>query len=437
MIKKNRSIISLQKVLRANILITRKKNCSESIHKNIIRIVYFLSGLTLLQLNGVITAAYAENGTFLTGYGVKSAGMGGIAVALPQDALVAVTNPAGMSQVGTRVDIGSQFLFVHETVTVPASSAGLTESQGADYGFPHTLKSNDVIAPIPEFGFNYQLNPKTTVGMTLWGAGLSLSYANPWLPAPIGSAVLNGTKSPKLGLTFAQFQPSASYKITPDLAVGISPILSVLQLKINNIPSVPNSGKQQAYGAGGRAGLLWDMTGQAKFGFSYATKVRYGKLDGYKDTLLTASGGRMNMPEQFDVGVSYQLTPKFVVGLDYNRYNWASTAFGSVYGYRNQNVWKVGASYQILDDWTLRAGYTYAKRNTTSEEVVQNILLPAVLQQGATLGVTYKISENADISLSGEYDWGNPSRYTGTNASAGYEINVHYGFLGIEYGYRF
>ncbi|MGK2888815.1 MAG: hypothetical protein ACSLEN_05940 [Candidatus Malihini olakiniferum] len=46
-----------------------------------------------------------------------------------------------------------------------------------------------------------------------------------------------------------------------------------------------------------------------KFGFSYATKVRYGKLDGYyKDTLLTASGGRMNMPEQFDMGVSYQLT---------------------------------------------------------------------------------------------------------------------------------
>ncbi|MGK2888814.1 MAG: hypothetical protein ACSLEN_05935 [Candidatus Malihini olakiniferum] len=80
-----------------------------------------------------------------------------------------VTNPAGMSQVGTRVDIGSQLLFVHETITIPTSSAGLTKSQGADYSFPHILKSNNVIAKISEFGFNYQLNPKTNVGMTLWG----------------------------------------------------------------------------------------------------------------------------------------------------------------------------------------------------------------------------------------------------------------------------
>jgi long-chain fatty acid transport protein len=79
--------------------------------------------------------AYAENGTFLTGYGVKSAGMGGVAVALPQDAMVAVVNPAGMSKVGTRYDIGSQFLFVHEKATIPGSSVGLSDSQGAGLGF--------------------------------------------------------------------------------------------------------------------------------------------------------------------------------------------------------------------------------------------------------------------------------------------------------------
>lgn len=381
--------------------------------------------------------AYAENGTFLTGYGVKSAGMGGVAVALPQDSMVAVVNPAGMARVGTRYDIGSQFLFVHEKATIPASSVGLSDSQGAGLGFPHTLNSNHVIATIPEMGINYQWDPKTTVGLSIWGAGLSMSYANPWLPNAIGTGVLNGTKNPKLGLTFLQVQPTIAYQLTPTFSVGVSPILSTLQLKIDHIPNVPNSGKQKAYGTGGRVGFLWDVTEQAKLGFSYATKVRYGKLDGYKDTVLMPSDGRMNMPEQFDVGVSYRITPLMTVGLDYNRYNWASTAFGSVYGYRNQDVLKMGVSYQIADNWTLRSGYTYSKRNTSSAEVVNNILLPAVLQQGATVGVSYKIDEDSQISMSAEYDWGENKKYTGSGVSKGYEIDVKYGFMGIEYGRRF
>jgi long-chain fatty acid transport protein len=48
----------------------------------------------------------ATNGYFQHGYGIKSQGMGGVGIALPQDALAAATNPAGMAFIGDRYDLG-------------------------------------------------------------------------------------------------------------------------------------------------------------------------------------------------------------------------------------------------------------------------------------------------------------------------------------------
>ncbi len=44
------------------------------------------------------TPAFATNGMFMIGYGVKSVGMGGVAIAFAQDALVGATNPAASAQ---------------------------------------------------------------------------------------------------------------------------------------------------------------------------------------------------------------------------------------------------------------------------------------------------------------------------------------------------
>ena len=42
-------------------------------------------------------SAGATTGYFQHGYGIKSKGMGGVGIALPQDSLAAATNPAGMA----------------------------------------------------------------------------------------------------------------------------------------------------------------------------------------------------------------------------------------------------------------------------------------------------------------------------------------------------
>ncbi|MFA7350600.1 MAG: hypothetical protein WC009_07550 [Methylotenera sp.] len=62
----------------------------------------------LLPLLAILAAsnASATNGYFAHGYGVKSQGMGGVGIALPQDAIAAAANPAGMGLIGDRVDFG-------------------------------------------------------------------------------------------------------------------------------------------------------------------------------------------------------------------------------------------------------------------------------------------------------------------------------------------
>ena len=42
---------------------------------------------------GPLTAALATNGYFSHGFGIKAKGMGGVGIALPQDAMAAATNP--------------------------------------------------------------------------------------------------------------------------------------------------------------------------------------------------------------------------------------------------------------------------------------------------------------------------------------------------------
>ena len=50
------------------------------------------------------TPALATDGYFLNGVGAKAKGMGGVAIALPQDTLSIVSNPAAGTFIGHRLD---------------------------------------------------------------------------------------------------------------------------------------------------------------------------------------------------------------------------------------------------------------------------------------------------------------------------------------------
>ncbi|MCE2969912.1 MAG: hypothetical protein LW847_06780 [Burkholderiales bacterium] len=90
--------------------------------------------------------ALATNGYFSHGEGVKAQGMGGVGIALPQDAIAAATNPAGMAFVGDRFDLGPTWFRPSRSATIggmpdfgpgsPASTAPTTATASPTTSFP-------------------------------------------------------------------------------------------------------------------------------------------------------------------------------------------------------------------------------------------------------------------------------------------------------------
>ena len=99
--------------------------------------------------------AFATNGLFSHGYGIKAKSVGGAGVALPQDALAAATNPAGMVIVGNRIDFGSRWFSPEARHHYQAGSTGVT---GVTAG---TYANGDDTFFIPEFGYNKMISSIT------------------------------------------------------------------------------------------------------------------------------------------------------------------------------------------------------------------------------------------------------------------------------------
>ena len=50
--------------------------------------------------------AHATDGYFVNGMGAKAKGAGGVAIAMPDDAVAIAANPAAAVEVGNRLDVG-------------------------------------------------------------------------------------------------------------------------------------------------------------------------------------------------------------------------------------------------------------------------------------------------------------------------------------------
>ncbi|MCK5161250.1 MAG: hypothetical protein KAQ99_06710, partial [Candidatus Aureabacteria bacterium] len=86
--------------------------------------IFYLSVVTVLAAAGWSSLTYAANTTKLIGCGPIQRAMGGTSVGLPLDAGVTITNPAGISEVGRRIDLGVTYITAKVTYRA-ASNAGL------------------------------------------------------------------------------------------------------------------------------------------------------------------------------------------------------------------------------------------------------------------------------------------------------------------------
>ena len=126
--------------------------------------------IAVLATTFATTNALATNGYFSHGYGNQSKGAAGVAAALPQDALITATNPAGLLFIGDRLDLGVD-------VFLPRRNAAIS---GNSFGPDESFSGNDSqVFYIPEFGYSRQLSNDMALGLAVYGnGGINTDYAN-------------------------------------------------------------------------------------------------------------------------------------------------------------------------------------------------------------------------------------------------------------------
>ena len=208
----------------------------------------------LLPLLAVLAAtnANATDSYFAHGYGVKSQGMGGVGIALPQDALAAAANPAGMGLIGDRVDFGVTWFRPQRETEITSTPFGF-----ADGKYDANDSENFFI---PEFGYNRIINPDVTLGVSVYGnGGMNTDYkkAIPYF----------GTTAPRMDLAQLFIAPTATWKINESNTIGVAVNLAYQRFEMKGLEffaspasahpnNVTNKGYDSSYGAGVHIGWI-------------------------------------------------------------------------------------------------------------------------------------------------------------------------------------
>ena len=403
------------------------------------------------------TEAAATDGYFAHGYGVKSQAMGGVGIALPQDALAAASNPAGMGLIGDRIDFGLTWFRPQR------------ETQIAGNAFPGvdaTYDANDTENFfIPEFGYNRQINPDLTLGVSVYGnGGMNTDYKN-------GIPLFGNTGSAGVDLIQVFVAPTVTWKLTPTQTIGASINLAYQRFEakgLQNFASASTSpsnltdnGHDNSYGAGLHLGWIGQINDVVSLGATFQSRTYMSKFDKYKG--LFAEQGDFDIPSSYGIGIAVKATPQLTIAADIQRINYSDIASvgnlslpnlgnglgsdnGAGFGWRDVTTTKLGASYAFSDALTLRAGYNHSTQPIRQTDTLFNILAPGVIQDHVTLGATWVLENKSEVSFSyihafeenvngsGSIPPGSP----GVGGFGGGEANLkmYQDSLGIAYGWK-
>jgi long-chain fatty acid transport protein len=379
--------------------------------------------------------------------------MGGAATAMSEDAFGGANNPASMVFVGDRIDFGAS-LFSPRREATSMDPGTFNPSTGA-YSITTTQSDKNYFV-IPEFGYNKMMSKDLSLGVTVYGnGGMNTDYA-----AGANNINYYGNTG-RLGVDLVQLviAPTAAYKIAPNHSIGISPLIGYERFKADGVlndnangngsGNSINPGYSDAFGFGVRIGYMGKITPDLTLGASYSTKVKMQNLSNYSNNLFSAAAtggnGTLDLAENYSLGVAYKVMPDLTVALDYMRINYANVAsIGSSngFGWRDIDVWKLGAEYKYSKAWTMRAGWNHGDNPIPSSYATANIIAPGVVKDHLTFGTTYLTSTGGELTVS--YTHGFDNSVTGHNpALDGYgmsagntTIRMHQDILGVAYGWK-
>ncbi|HET9734608.1 MAG TPA: outer membrane protein transport protein [Burkholderiales bacterium] len=402
--------------------------------------------------------ANATVGYFAHGYGMKAKATGGVGIALPQDALAAASNPAGMAWIGNRADLGLEWFMPDRGAEIAGNIFPGVNGVYDGNGTSSFL--------IPEFGYNRMLNANWSLGVAVYGnGGMNTTYeTNPFTG-------FGGTGEAGVDLMQLFVAPTVAWK-SGNHSFGLSLNLAYQRFEANGIafmsgfssnPSaVSNQGYDDSTGWGVRIGWMGQVSPTVTLGATYQSKTSMSKFDKYSG--LFANQGEFDIPENYGVGIAWKASPALTIAGDLLQIQYGDVAAvgnpvdclfagacalgstnGPGFGWENTTVYKLGVTYDLDQNITLRAGYVTLKQPIPASQTFFNILAPGVVEDHLTLGATWKMGGNGELTVmymhafekkvngSGSIPPGAPPGFGGGEAN----LRMSQDSIGAAYGWKY
>ena len=398
--------------------------------------------------------SHATNGYFSHGTSVAEKGLAGAGVAYSQDTLAAATNPAGMVWQGGGYDIGVALFAPMRSYSVtggPALPAGTFCGAMCPFSIgdgSQSIDSDNELFLIPQFGYNWQLNSESTIGISVFGnGGMNTEYkgGTARLNDGFGTLVdLPGTfGAGTAGVDLSQLFISTTYsaQFSEKASWGISGILVYQRFKADGLTNfggfstdpnnLSNKGDDSSTGVGLRIGVQAEIGAGWTLGAAYQPKIDMGEFDKYAG--LFAEKGDFDIPSNYTVGVAWNIGNDRVFVFDIQQINYEDVAAvsnpikpltdgscipgptggtgsgclggsaGAGFGWRDMTVYKLGYEWDSSDAWTWRVGYSKTDQPIPESEMLFNILAPGVVEDHITFGFTKDLGNDNDFNFAFMY----------------------------------
>ena len=379
--------------------------------------------------------ALAANGYIQYGYGTASKSMGGVSYALPQDALIPSSNPAGLVEVGSRFDFGVDYLAPHRGGSIQGNRQITLASADGNWD------ANDISQfYVPEFGIARRHNDRLSYGLAVYGnGGLNTEYST----NPYGGFGATGHAGTDLLQVFVT--PALAYRLTERQAIGVGINLAFQQLQAYGLDvfatkSFPgpfsespdhltNQGRDRSFGYGYRLGYFAEPLEGLTFGASWQPRTNFQRFDKYRG--LIRDQGKLDVPAKYGAGVAWHSDFGLTLAFDVERIDYAKVPAigtplqplldgallgsdnGPGFGWRSVTAYKFGTSYELTPTLRLAAGFGTVRQPIPRDQTLLNLLTPAILEDRYTAGFVYRMEA---VAISGYYMYGPENVVHGKNS---------------------
>ncbi|WP_079253755.1 OmpP1/FadL family transporter [Endozoicomonas arenosclerae] len=386
----------------------------------------------LSPLFAAMAVSFHSGSAHSAGYGIyeNSASYMGTAFAgkasNPQDASIAANNPAGIAFVeGTQISVGSAVIFKggefegkHTRPNPLPRQPDITVAEGKTKDFQSTTW-------VPFGHFVIPVNEQLSFGLSGYGPyGIELDYDKDWAGRYFGN---------KTSVKTINLQGIVSYKFQEDFSVGFGLIGSYVKGKLTQktdltnfmIPDQPAAEAKvdgDAETLGWTLGALWKVNEKTNLGLAYFSQLEFKlkgdvKADG---TLLgqpvnKKSKGKLDitMPEKAALSLTHHLNDQWAVMAEATWTRWsrfeefyvraddpAMSSFVPI-NWKDVWAWSFGASWQVMPEWQLRAGYMFDQSPVDDKN--RTARTPDADRNWFTLGANWKPDPKFSIDLSYAY----------------------------------